>query len=102
MTDENDNDNYARAQKSVEEIYDAVLSLKGTITGEHGIGLAKRDYLEKAISLSPLQMMNSLKNIFDPNNILNPGKIFSPKIRCEGPLPKNREMIKEFEEKAWI
>ena len=102
LTDENDNDNYARAQKSVEEIYDAVLSLKGTITGEHGIGLAKRDYLEKAIGFSSVQMMNSLKNIFDPNNVLNPGKIFSPKIRCEGPLPKNREMIKEFEEKAWI
>jgi len=102
LTDENDKAYFARAEKTVEEIYDAALSLGGTITGEHGVGTAKRHVLEKAIGTPAVQMMNSLKQIFDPNNVLNPGKIFSPKIRCEGPLPRNRETIKEFEEKAWI
>jgi len=102
LTDENDKAYFARAEKTVEEIYDAALSLGGTITGEHGVGTAKRHVLEKAIGLPAVHMMNSLKQIFDPNNVLNPGKIFSPKIRCEGPLPRNREIIKDFEEKAWI
>lgn len=102
LTDENDNVHFRRAEKTVEEIYDAALSLGGTITGEHGVGLAKRNILAHAIGAPAIQMMNKLKQIFDPNNILNPGKIFSAKIRCEGPLPKNRDQIQQYDEKAWI
>ncbi len=102
LTDENDKQHFARAEKTVEEIYDAALSLGGTITGEHGVGLAKRNILEHAIGTPAIRMMNKLKEIFDPHNVLNPGKIFSAKIRCEGTLPKSREQIKQYDEKAWI
>jgi hypothetical protein len=49
-----------------------------------------------------MMMMRKLKQMMDPNNILNPGKIFDLKPKCEGPLPTDREQIKKFEEVAWI
>jgi len=49
-----------------------------------------------------VQMMRTLKQMMDPNNILNPGKIFDLKPHCEGPLPHEREQIMKFEEVAWI
>ena len=52
------------------------LKLNGTCTGEHGIGLGKKKYLIDQFGLDTLNVMKSLKNTIDPNNIMNPGKIF--------------------------
>ena len=60
----------------VEDIFDVVLSLGGMITGEHGIGLTKKKYLEKALGANQVALLHRLKRAFDPNGILNPGKIF--------------------------
>ena len=59
------------------EIFDDVIRRKGNISGEHGIGLAKRDYLINNIGETNIQLMRSIKRAFDPKGILNPGKIFS-------------------------
>ncbi len=65
-----------QAQKLREEILAHVLSLSGTISGEHGIGLTKRAYLPQELSPKLIELMQGLKNFFDPRGILNPGKIF--------------------------
>jgi glycolate oxidase len=59
-----------------EEIYRLSLSLGGTITGEHGIGSTRRTYLSLALDETQIGIMRQLKDSFDPNHILNPGKIF--------------------------
>jgi len=59
------------------EIYEITLSLGGTITAEHGIGLAKIPYLVMALDKPQIELMKKIKGIFDPKNILNPGKIFT-------------------------
>ncbi|MBI5746586.1 MAG: glycolate oxidase subunit GlcD, partial [Nitrospirae bacterium] len=76
MTDKNDYDEYSRAKDAVDKIFKATLKLKGSITGEHGIGITKSRYLEMETGDTALEMMRRIKNQFDPNNILNPGKIF--------------------------
>ena len=58
------------------EIYAITLSLGGAITAEHGVGLSKIQYLEMALDKRQIKTMRSIKEIFDPKNILNPGKIF--------------------------
>jgi len=58
------------------EMYKITLSLGGTITAEHGIGLSKARYLTMALDKKQIDLMRSIKKIFDPKNILNPGKIF--------------------------
>jgi len=58
------------------EIFDIALALGGQITGEHGVGATRRKYLEKAVGPKTLKLLRSIKQLFDPNNILNPGKIF--------------------------
>lgn len=58
------------------EVYEITLSLGGMITAEHGIGLSKIPYLEMALSKTEIEIMRKIKKIFDPKNILNPGKIF--------------------------
>ena len=62
--------------KMIEQIFETVLSLGGMITGEHGIGFTKKKYLAKALGRTQVELMRKLKEAFDPNNILNPGKIF--------------------------
>lgn len=57
-------------------IFDSVIQLGGTLSGEHGIGLEKKEYMPKAVTSETLNFMRQIKQIFDPNNILNPGKIF--------------------------
>ena len=59
-----------------EEIYRLSLSLGGTITGEHGIGATRRRYLSLALDEAQIALMRGIKAVFDPNHILNPGKIF--------------------------
>jgi glycolate oxidase len=76
MTDKEDKREYGRAKKAVKEIFKATLDLDGTLSGEHGVGLAKKSYIGMEIEPAALQKMKQIKNIFDPNNIMNPGKIF--------------------------
>lgn len=62
--------------KGIREIFQLCKSLGGTISGEHGIGLVQKDYLPIVFSEYQLDLMRNIKKVFDPNCILNPGKIF--------------------------
>jgi glycolate oxidase len=61
--------------KGIREIFTFVKSVGGTISGEHGIGLVQRQYLDIVFTPTELELMRSIKRVFDPNGILNPGKI---------------------------
>jgi glycolate oxidase len=63
-------------KKGIVEIFELVKSLGGTISGEHGIGLVQKEYLHIVFDETQMRLMKQIKNIFDPNNILNAGKIF--------------------------
>jgi glycolate oxidase len=60
----------------VEQLYRLTLSLGGMLTGEHGIGLTRKEYLPLALDAAQIEVMRGIRQVFDPNNILNPGKIF--------------------------
>ncbi len=64
------------ARSAVREIFNLTLRLGGTISGEHGVGIAKSRYLDMELSPSAIEAMKRLKNALDPKGILNPGKIF--------------------------
>lgn len=102
MTDKRDKAAFARAERSILEVEEVAIELGGTITGEHGVGLYKKRLLEKMVGSPSLTMMKTLKQMMDPNNVLNPGKIFDLKPKCEGTLPTDRDHIKKFEDVAWI
>lgn len=76
LTDEKNAEEMARVEKAMHEIFDFAVGLGGTITGEHGVGLAKKAFLPKAIGDASLAVMRRLKRTLDPANLLNPGKIF--------------------------
>jgi len=71
-----DAEEVARAERCLDEIFDLVIQLRGTLSGEHGIGSEKRAFVTKEIDLATLNLMKNIKRLFDPNNILNPGKLF--------------------------
>lgn len=60
----------------IRELFALTVSLKGTLSGEHGIGYVQKNFMDIAFSRGHLELMESIKRVFDPNNILNPGKIF--------------------------
>jgi glycolate oxidase len=60
----------------IREIFKLCVELGGTISGEHGIGLVQRDYLDIAFDQVQMDLQKGIKRVFDPNNIMNPGKIF--------------------------
>lgn len=62
--------------KGIREIFELTVSLKGTLSGEHGIGFVQKNYMDIAFSKTHLELMKNIKQVFDANNILNPGKIF--------------------------
>lgn len=97
LTDERDKEEMKRVEQAFEEIFDYAIKLGGTITGEHGVGLAKKRFLEKQFSNAAIDFMKNIKRVLDPNNILNAGKIFDLKPRCEGRLPTAREEIEKYE-----
>jgi glycolate oxidase len=74
--DYNDADEVRRCKLAKEEIYDLTVRLGGVISGEHGVGILKRPYLSKVVDPLALQYMRGIKRLFDPENILNPGKIW--------------------------
>ncbi len=73
-----DADESQRAWAALPELFDLVLSLGGTLSGEHGIGTAKRDYMERAFDAPTLAAMRAVKRALDPDGILNPGKVLPP------------------------
>ncbi len=83
LTDERDKKEIESAHKAFDFIFYEAIKLGGTITGEHGTGLAKKRFLEKVAGIPGLNMMKQIKSVIDPNNILNPGKIFDISPKCE-------------------
>ena len=61
---------------AIRELFTEVVRLGGTISGEHGIGLVQKSYMDIAFSAVSIDLMRSIKKVFDPHGILNPGKIF--------------------------
>ena len=76
VVDREDKDAIARARKCVAETFQLAVDLGGTISGEHGIGYVKAPYLDYAVDRPTLEIMKAIKKVFDPNGILNPGKMF--------------------------
>jgi glycolate oxidase len=76
MLDPADPAEAARAARAVEEVFRAAIALGGTISGEHGIGYVKAPYLSLALTPETIDLMRAVKRAFDPNGILNPGKVF--------------------------
>ena len=63
-------------KKAIREIFTLCIKLGGTISGEHGIGFVQKDYMDIPFSNEELKIQKLIKSVFDPNNIMNPGKIF--------------------------
>ena len=61
---------------AIREIFTEVVKLGGTISGEHGVGLVQKQYMDIAFPEITLNLMRQIKSVFDPKGILNPGKIF--------------------------
>lgn len=75
LYDPTQGDAAARASACLDGVFDLVIALGGTLSGEHGIGIDKRDYLPRAIPPATLALMRAIKAQFDPHGILNPGKV---------------------------
>ncbi len=76
VVDRENPDEIARARECVSETFQLSVKLGGTISGEHGIGYVKAQYMDYAIDKPTLEVMKGIKKVFDPNGILNPGKMF--------------------------
>jgi glycolate oxidase len=76
MCNRDDADSISRARECVKETFQLSVNLGGSISGEHGIGYVKAQYLDMAIDQPTLEVMKGIKRVFDPNGILNPGKMF--------------------------
>lgn len=76
LTDERDTDEMRRVHLALEAIVEKTLALGGTITGEHGVGLAKKPWLKQQLGEASHELMRQVKRALDPAGILNPGKIF--------------------------
>ncbi|WP_428604308.1 FAD-binding oxidoreductase [Sedimenticola sp.] len=75
LTDPDDPERMARAHQCLSETFDLVLELGGTLSGEHGVGLEKRDFVDREIEPATLRLMHAIRHQFDPKGILNPGKM---------------------------
>jgi glycolate oxidase len=76
MVSPDDADEVARAHQAVRELFEGVVALEGSISGEHGIGFSKAPYIGIELSDDVIALMKRVKAAFDPHGILNPGKIF--------------------------
>ncbi len=77
MCDSRNTEQMERVEKAVDELFEQTLKLGGTLSGEHGIGVTKSKYLEWEVGKEGIRMMKKIKSAFDPDNIVNPGKIFA-------------------------
>lgn len=80
-TDARNKEEMERVEQAFEEIFIKAIELGGTITGEHGVGVVKAPYLELKLGKSGIEAMKAIKNGLDPNNIMNPGKVFAKDSR---------------------
>jgi glycolate oxidase len=76
LTDERNHEEMRRVEEAFKEIFDEAIRLGGTITGEHGVGLAKKSFLPKFAGDAQMRVMRELRRALDPQGILNPGKMF--------------------------
>ncbi|MGE4469679.1 MAG: FAD-binding oxidoreductase [Desulfovibrio sp.] len=77
LTDKRDKAEWERVEKAIDEIFDKALSMGGTLSGEHGIGMAKSKYMANETTRGTLAYSRRMKSVLDPKGILNPGKIIS-------------------------
>jgi len=77
VINKDDADEVARAERSLSDIFNLALDLGGTITGEHGVGSAKLPYLRQKLGDVSLALHRNIKSVFDPDGILNPGRVGS-------------------------
>ena len=75
LTDERNSEEMGRVEKAIEETVRAALDLGGTITGEHGVGLAKKAFMPMQFGAAEMKLLAAVKSALDPNRLLNPGKI---------------------------
>ena len=90
LFDRHDPEEVDRVNRAAAEIFAAAVRLGGTLTGEHGIGALKKEYLAMALHPVELEMMRRVKEAFDPAGILNPGKVFSAR---EGLFPVPEKVL---------
>jgi len=76
LTDQRDKEEFERVEKAIDEIFELALKLGGTISGEHGIGSTKAKFMPDEVGDTGISVMKNVKKALDPNNILNPGKMF--------------------------
>jgi glycolate oxidase len=76
MVDPEDLDEMKRAEMALDKIFRHVISVKGSITGEHGVGLSKKPFMKYQFTDTEMEVFKNIKRAFDPENLLNPGKIF--------------------------
>jgi glycolate oxidase len=76
LIDMKDKDEMARTEKAVVELFQLAIDLDGTISGEHGIGLEKKPFLQNQLGGEGIKLLQNIKRTFDPLNLLNPGKMF--------------------------
>ena len=74
LVDPDDPEQMSRTDECLAEVFQLVLRLQGTLSGEHGVGLVKREFVEREIPADTLALMKAIRSQFDPNGILNPGK----------------------------
>ena len=98
LTDKRDEEGIKRAEVAFEEIFDFAIKLGGTITGEHGVGLSKKRFLNKVTGDVGLELMKNMKLAFDPNIIMNPAKVFSGSPEK---LRGDKERFKKFILDEW-
>ncbi|KPJ98027.1 MAG: glycolate oxidase subunit GlcD [Desulfobacterales bacterium SG8_35] len=84
MVDRNDPEENKKGQTAKRRLFEEVMALSGTLSGEHGVGITKAPYLSLELDRTSLALMQNIKSVFDPNNILNPGKIFSATSDASG------------------
>lgn len=78
LTDERNTDEMHRIEEAFEDIFKEAIRLGGTITGEHGIGIAKKKFLPDFAGQAQMRILKEVRNVLDPKGTLNPGKIFDP------------------------
>jgi D-lactate dehydrogenase len=76
LVDPDDPAQMQRAEACLDDVFSLVLRLNGTLSGEHGVGTEKRAFVGREIDPATLALMKQIKRVFDPNNVLNPGKLF--------------------------
>jgi len=76
MSDEKNKELHARALKAMDEIIESAVEFGGVLSGEHGIGLEKAKFMRRVMEPAVIDLMKGIKGLVDPNNIMNPGKIW--------------------------